>query len=393
MEFIKSIRLDGLLSFAPGTPAIELKPLNVLIGPNGSGKSNLLEALELLHSTPTGFAQAIRDGGGVREWLWKGDGQVYEATIDVVLNNAELPSPLRYRLEFGASGFRTEVTDEAIEYAHANSSGAEDGQFLYRFNRGDPSIIMKNQDDSTVARALKRTSLVPDESILSQVKDPELYPELNWLGNNFVRLQAFREWCFGRYSSLRQPQPANLPAGMLLPDSRNLAQLLNRLDHSGAATELNRLIRLFLPRYERFTTAIVDGTVQLYLHEAGLRTPVPATRLSDGTIRFLAMLALLLSPEPPPVLCVEEPELGLHPDSMSFLAELFVKASQRMQLVITTHSDAFVSALSDDVESVIVCENIRGTILERLDPDKLAFWLDKYRLGDLWRIGELGGNP
>jgi len=71
---LETLRADGLLSFAPGSPAIRLGPLNVLIGSNGSGKSNLLEVIELLRATPTGFASAIRDGGGVREWLWKGNG-------------------------------------------------------------------------------------------------------------------------------------------------------------------------------------------------------------------------------------------------------------------------------------------------------------------------------
>ena len=71
---LETLRADGLLSFAPGSPEIPLRPLNVIIGPNGSGKSNLIEIIELLHATPTGLAAAIRDGGGVREWLWKGAG-------------------------------------------------------------------------------------------------------------------------------------------------------------------------------------------------------------------------------------------------------------------------------------------------------------------------------
>ena len=73
MSFLQSIKLSGLLSFPPDSPPIELTPLNVLIGPNGSGKSNVIEAIELLHAAPTAFAEAIRDGGGAQEWLWKGD--------------------------------------------------------------------------------------------------------------------------------------------------------------------------------------------------------------------------------------------------------------------------------------------------------------------------------
>ena len=84
----------------------------------------------------------------------------------------------------------------------------------------------------------------------------------------------------------------------------------------------------------------------------------------------------------------------MHPDAVALLAELLVDAAKRMQLVITTHSDVLLSALSEEVESIIVCENDgAGSSLRRLDPEWLKHWLDEYRLGDLWRIGELGGNP
>jgi predicted ATPase len=84
MSFLKSLKLSGLLSFRHDSAAIELTPLNVIIGPNGSGKSNLIEAIELLHAAPTAFAAAIRDGGGVQEWLWKGVKVNEPATIEAI---------------------------------------------------------------------------------------------------------------------------------------------------------------------------------------------------------------------------------------------------------------------------------------------------------------------
>jgi predicted ATPase len=203
----------------------------------------------------------------------------------------------------------------------------------------------------------------------------------------------FREWSFGRYAALRQPQPADLPTDVLLPDSRNLGLVLNEIQHSDASADFNRLLSTFLPRYQRFSTRIQGGTVQFYLHEDGLKAPVPATRLSDGTIRFMAMLALFLSPTPPPLLCIEEPELGLHPDAVSILADLLVETSKRTQLVVTTHSDELVSALTDHADSVLLCEYRNGTKLQRVEPDSLQHWLERYRLGEIWRIGEIGGNP
>ncbi len=392
MSFLQSIKLSGLLSFPPDSPSIELTPLNVLIGPNGSGKSNLIEAIELLHATPTAFAEAIRQGGGPQEWLWKGDKIQRPADIEAVTHGINSIPDLRYRISFAASGMRTEILDEAIEETEAEDpSGGP--VFYYRFQNGRPALSVRKTSGKYARHDLKREELVPDESVLSQRKGSDVYPELTWLGQQFTRIQTFREWSFGRYFALRQPQPADLPNDILLQDARNLGLLLNELEHTDASTEFNGLLTKFLPRFQRFSTRIQGGTVQFYLHESGLKAPVPATRLSDGTIRFMAILALLLSPSPPPLVCIEEPELGLHPDAVALLPDLLINASARIQLIVTTHSPELISGLSEHAGSVLICEHLRGTRVERLDPDKLQHWLDNYRLGEVWRIGELGGNP
>jgi len=390
VPFLKSLRLGGLLSFPPDSPAVPLTPLNVLIGPNASGKSNFLEAIELLHATPTAFASAIRDGGGAREWLWKGAGAAGapEAEIEARIVGPKGGPDLRYRLRFAAAGLQTEVTDEAIEKFDPDLPHYRDVYFYYRFQGGNPALNTAGQH-----RTLQRTSLAADESVLSQVKDPELYPEVTWVGREFGRVQTFREWTFGRYAPLRQPQKADLPSASLLPDSGNLWLILSRLDNSSESARFNHLLHRFLPRFNRLATPVEAGAVQFYLHEAGLGRPIPSTRLSDGTIRFVALLALLLTSAPPPVICIEEPELGLHPDALSILAEVMVEASARTQLIVTTHSDAFVSALTDQTESVLVCDYLGGTSMRRLESEKLASWLEKYRLGEIWRMGELAGNP
>lgn len=393
MAFLQSLRLDGLLSFAPGSEAIPLTGLNVLIGPNASGKSNLIEALELLHATPTAFADAIRDGGGAEEWLWKGKGGNGAAAIEALLSPTKKIPGLRYRLGFTSSAQRTEVTDEVLENTDKTRPSHRDVFFYYRFQGGRPVINVKEKAGKRQERHLERQSLIPDESVLSQRKDPDLYPELTWVGREFGQIQTFREWSFGRYAPVRKAQRADLPTDNLLADSSNLWLVLNELEHSDAWPEFNRLMQRFLPRYKRFNTKVQAGAVQFFLHEEGLRNPIPATRLSDGTIRFMALLALLLSPNPPPLICIEEPELGLHPDALSLLADLLVEFSAKAQIVVTTHSDSLVSALTQYADSVLICEYIGRTILRRLESDKLRYWLDKYDLGEIWRVGELGGNP
>lgn len=374
--FIKSLRVDGLLSFAPGTSTIDLRPLNVLIGPNGSGKSNLIEAIELLRATPTAFASAIRDGGGVREWLWKGE-SLKTATLDVRLCRGGNKSDLRYLLEFTAAMDRVEVTDEALEETDVSRPGAKDVYFYYRFQKGHPILNLALDGGKVHERKLQRDSLAPDASVLSQRKEPDLYPELAWCANSFSRIQTFREWSFGRYAAVRQPQPATLPTDVLLPDASNLGLLLNQIEHSGAAKKFHELLKRFLPRFERVSTLTQGGTIQFFLHEDDLQAPIPATRLSEGTIRFLAMNAVLLQPSPPPLVCIEEPELGLHPDALSIVADLLIDASQRTQLIVTTHSDALLSYLSHDPESVLVCENLGGTQMRRLRADDLESWLEE----------------
>jgi predicted ATPase len=142
-----------------------------------------------------------------------------------------------------------------------------------------------------------------------------------------------------------------------------------------------------------FSTKVWGGTIQPNIHYSGLKSPVPATRLSDGTIRYLCLLAVLCHPEPPPLVCLEEPELGLHPDLLPGLAELLIEASHRMQLIVTTHSDALVDGLTKVPEAVVVCEKRNGsTVMSRRSGAELSAWLKDYGLGQLWRRGEIGGN-
>jgi predicted ATPase len=133
--------------------------------------------------------------------------------------------------------------------------------------------------------------------------------------------------------------------------------------------------------------------MQTRLEEKYLNSAIPLARLSDGTVRWLSLLSILLNPDPPPLVCIEEPELGFHPDMIQELAKLLVGASQRSQVIVTTHSDKLLEFLSEQPESVIVCEKHSGaTCMQRLDKEQLAGWLDRYSLGELWRKGEIGGN-
>lgn len=383
---IKSITLTNFLSYGPTTGAVELRALNVIIGPNGSGKSNLIEALELLRATPKDLLTPVRDGGGVRDWLWKGAAKLPTATIDAVVDNPRALVPLRYVLSFTEVGQRFEILDERVENASPDR-GHQKPYLYYRFENGHGVLNVKGKE-----RRLQHEDIDPVASILAQRKDPDQYPELTYLGNAFGRMRLYREWSFGRYTVPRLPQKADLPNEHLEPDGSNLGLVLNRLRREPAVKR--RLLQALGALYEGiddFDVQIEGGTVQVFLHEG--RYTVPATRLSDGTLRYLCLLAVLCHPNPGPLVCIEEPELGLHPDVLPTLAALLMEASERTQLIVTTHSDVLVDALTDMPEAVLVAGRAEdGTTLERLNAEKLKPWLDKYRLGQLWTRGEIGGT-
>jgi predicted ATPase len=248
----------------------------------------------------------------------------------------------------------------------------------------------EDQDQKGQERPLRREQIHPEESILSQVKDPERYPVLTYLQEKYNEMRLFRNWSFGPGAALRKEQSASGRNDFLVDGGDNLALVLSKI-----RTSVKRELRAGLGQLYQgiidLDTVINEGSVQLFIEEEEGRQ-IPSTRLSDGTLRYLCLLAILLHPAPPPLVAMEEPELGLHPDVIPYVAELLVQASQRTQIFVTTHSSMMIDALSERVEDVIVCERTDGiSSFERLSAAHLKQWLEKYSLGKLWSMGEIGG--
>ncbi len=396
-RFLRTIKLRNILSFGPDTPELELQSLNVLVGPNGAGKSNLIEAIGLLQSAPGDLLDPARAGGGVGEWLWKGSDGTPFPEIDTTVFYPQGRMPLRHRLTLGIVGQRAELLDEAIEDEHPKWAGESEVDFYYRYQRGHPVMNVKTNGPPPFDRAfreLRREDVALYQSFVSQRKDPDQYPEVTYLGSEYAKIKLFREWNLGRNAQARRPQPTDLPAEFLREDAANIALVLNDLEHrSNLRGNIVEQLKEADESIVDFSTRVLGGTIQLYIHYSGLTSPVSATRLSDGTVRYLCLLAVLCHPEPPPLVCLEEPELGLHPNLLPRLAQLLIDASHRMQLVVTTHSDTLVDGLTKVPEAVIVCEKQNGsTRMSRRTSADLAAWLQDYGLGQLWRRGEIGGN-
>ncbi len=386
---IKEIKLINLLSFGDQPMKLALDSLNVIIGPNGSGKSNLIDAISLLQAAPTALAVPIRKGGGVRDWLWRGTDELPTASLEVITPPALGGNmDLRYQVAFTASNQRFEIVDESLENSQPYADQTEP-YFYYRYQNNHP--VLNNIEKQK--RTLKREEIDPEQSILSQRKDPDQLPELTWLGKQFADIRIYREWSFGRNALLRQPQSADAPNDYLAEDCSNLGLVLNklRLMNNKVKKRILELMSEFYEGIEDFDVKVEGGTVQIFLQEGDFM--VPATRLSDGTLRYLSLLAILCNPDPPPLICIEEPELGIHADIIPKLAKLLKEASQKTQVIVTTHSEVLVDELSDIPEAILVCEKHNGcTQLRRLEKDMLEVWLERYSLGELWRKGEIGGN-
>ena len=412
-RLLQKLRLTNVLSYGPEGEEIELQPLNVMIGPNGSGKSNLIDAISLLRASPNDIAAPIREGGGLSEWIHKGGSGAASDVfgLDAWVSYREAASPLLHALRLRRVGQQLAVEQESVT-CESVPEGADPELYWYYRQSATLTAVNTNIADlmqSGHAAGTLPTGPVPPRrarelgpkerssarSILAQLRDPASYPELTHLAQVYSQIGLFRDASVGPHSPLRGPQGAAEPISFLREDGANLALVLNdRLARPAEKKWLLKELRRFYERVEDVTTRTYAGTIEILFHEGGLDQPITSSRLSDGTLRYLSLLCILSDPSPPPLVCIEEPEIGLHPDALPHLAHLLVEASERMQLIVTTHSDILVSALSDVPEAVVVCErDDRGSHLRRLDPVRLEEWLKKYTVGGLWRMGEIGGNP
>lgn len=378
----------NFLSFGPEHPGIDLLPLNILIGPNGSGKSNLIEAIHFMRSSPKDLRDVTRKGGGVSEWIWKGKPD-HPASVEIQAALPGVAKPVRHLVAFQPTNQSFELVDERVEEIEPRHAHHDDVYFYYRYQSGNPTLLTASEG----RRNLQRQSIEPDRSILPQRRDPETFPELNWLARSYESIRLYREWAFGRNPVLREPQKADTRNDRLEEDFSNLGLFLNRIKSKFPAAKRVMIdaLRDLYDGITDFDILVEGGTVQIFFTEGNFS--IPATRLSDGTLRYLCLLAILCDPEPPPLLAIEEPELGLHPDILPPLARLLRSCSERTQLIVTTHSDTLLDCFTGDPDSVVVCNRAEHqTSMERLDSTQLTTWLENYKLGQLWLKGEIGGT-
>ncbi|MCD6216242.1 AAA family ATPase [bacterium] len=410
-NFLKSIKLRNFLSYGDKGTEIKLKPLNVFIGANASGKSNLIEAIRILKAAAQtdpekDISGEISKRDGILNWIWKGKSKENSAEIQLYTDSdPRLKLLIEYNLKFQEADYgKFEILEESLIRKTKIHEKSHRPKADYFYSKGSPPILVtypsRGEQESIKKNPMQSLGhanvedLDLNKSVLSQRKDPVQFPNITFLANQFDKIKIYRGWNLEYDSPIRNPQKTDKYQDFLLENASNLSLIISSLlKKSTTQKQLEDNLKKFYPNFVGLDFG-VEGGIQVRVEEKGLYEKISAKRLSDGFIRFLCILAILCHPKPPPVICLEEPELNMHPDIIPTIAELLVEASKRTQLFVTTHSDILVSALSDTPESVIVCDrNENGTRLKRLKRKELELWLEDYLLGDIWLMNKIGGNP
>ena len=397
---IQELRVFGFRSFKD----LNWQPgrLNLLVGPNGSGKSNLIHCLELVSRVARGQLQnTLSDQGGIVPVLWdhKPGSCGWRLRIDPVDQLRDrIKDALTVEFEMcqfhGSSAY--EITKDSLGNWYKHEQGLESSPY-WIFTRDRKRAYLFDQQQQKLVKVEEESSDHPDgydenESLLSHVADPEnRIPMLvrrvleGWNVHHDVHVE--------RGSMMRRPATTQLTK-KLAADGSNLVTVLHTL-YTGSREFRDRIDEGmkagFGEEYDRleFQPAAAQQ-IQLAVQWKSSGQPHAGSDLSDGTLRFLFLLAVLSHPEPATLIAVDEPETGLHPSMLPVIAEYAEAASERTQVILTSHSPEFLDAFTGSSPHVTICHWEEGqTHLYGLDSATLGRWLEQYRLGHMFTRGDL----
>lgn len=335
--------------------------LNVLIGANGSGKTNFIRFFELLGhmmDPNKGLQNYVSGRGRADAFLFRG-----------MKVTPEFTAHLKFGLNEYAFTLRA-ADDRSLFFAREEAPFAGP-----KFGK-----ITNDQGSGHL------------ESVLARKKG--LSASEKWV------VDTIRDWRVYHFHDTSPSAPVMglcnmLDSDVLHGNAANLAAFLMRMEkgYPGHFARIEETVRQVAPFFGSFVLKEVSaGQTQLLWKDRYSDLLYYPHQLSDGTLRYICLAAVLLQPNPASTLIIDEPELGLHPFAVKLLASLLHEASQRAQLIVSTQSSLLLDELTP--EQVIVVNQSDGeTVLERQDPARLAEWLQEYTLGQLWEKNELGGQP
>jgi len=357
---IKSIKIEGFKSIRKQT--VDLGRINILIGGNGIGKSNFVSAFELLRAISQRTLQKyIMENGGADTLLHFG-----KRTTDTVLLELEienLGNRNRYTVELKESQDKLYISKA---YTSFLSNGVWHTQ-LCDNNKEEASICDDRSGQACYVGPLLQKFEVyhfHDTSPKSPIKG---YKPIS--DNRFLRSDGSNIAPYLYYLKIQHPQHYRL---------------------------IERTIASVTPSFKSFSlepNRLNPETIRLeWFHKNGQDFPMGDWQFSDGTLRFVCLATLLLQPEPPQTIIIDEPELGLHPQAINQLSALLQKVSLNSQVIISTQSAGLVDNFEPQ-DIIVVNSQESASEYTRLDAEELAAWLDEYSLGEIWEMNLIGGQP
>lgn len=375
-----------------------LSRLNLITGANGSGKSNLYKALRLLASTAhDGIVGPLAREGGLNSVMWAGaddmSGRMRRGEIAVQGRAKGTPAP-RLRLGFGSDTFGYAVSMGLVpppgNADEKNASAfALDPEFKREAIWAGPFLrsasLLIDRDGSLVRRRLDGewdvlTQHLPRyESLFSQVGRDKHSPEV------FAVREAMRGWRFYDHFRVDSGSPARQPqigtrTPVLHHDGKDLAAAWQTIREIGDREALDDAVADAFPGAHVEVDAQPGGLFSLLFHQAGLMRPLTAAELSDGTLRYLLLCAALLTPRPPELMVLNEPESSLHADLAPALGRLIRHAALHSQIWVVSHSTRLAAALEEDIDcnTIVLDKTFSETVIVGQRPlDRPAWhWAD-----------------
>ncbi len=358
---------------------IPLGNLNLITGSNASGKSNLYRALRLLAETAQGgVVNALAREGGLDSTFWAGPEKLSRRMRDGSVPVQGGPKQRRARLRLGFSGDNFAYAISLGLPEPSSSAFSLDPEIkrecIWAGQSYRPASLLVDREGPIIkVRSERRWQVIAQhtksfDSMFSQIADPERTPEVVSLR------EEIRGWRFYDHFRSDPEAPARLPqlgtrTPVLHHDGRDLAAALQTIIEIGDASALEEAISDAFPGARLTIVMQRDGRFTMELRQEGLLRPLSGLELSDGTLRYLLWIAALLTPRPPPLMVLNEPETSLHPDLLPALARLITRAAQSTQVWVVSHATRLIAALekSDQCNLIRLEKHLGQTRVEDLE--------------------------
>lgn len=350
---------------------VPLDRLNLVTGPNGSGKSNLYRALRLLAETAQGgVINALAREGGLDSTFWAGPETISRRMRDgdVPIQATARHSVKRLRLGFAGEDFSYAISmglpSPGISYFSLDPEVKKECIWagpLYR----PASLLVQRSGPMVRARDGRGWDVLAQHTpayhiLFDQVGSLRGSPEVLMLRENIRGWRFYDHFRSDVDAPARQPQ-LGTRTPVLHHDGRDLAAALQTIREIGDPEALQRAVGDAFPGARLNIEPLQGGRFAIEFYQEGLLRPLSAAELSDGTLRYLLLIAALLTPRPPTMMVLNEPETSLHPDLLPALARLIIQASDNCQVWVVSHASRLIAALQQDEGcNSIVLEKVLG---------------------------------